>query len=108
MDNNDMRAMGIITEYRASMLQPTAVWPEMEFDNRVYSIWAVDELIRYINDHSGWSVIHSIDSFRCKVSDYSRIVTHYSDANFMFKIAEEVAYNIMDILNAMFNEGDFE
>ena len=98
---NDIRAIDVIREYRANMPQPTRTWPEMEFDNKAYSIWAADELIMYIDRHASWPVVRSVESFRYMVSDYSRTVTNYSEANFVFKIAEEVASDVMDILNAM-------
>lgn len=100
-NNEDMKAIDVIREYRANMTQPTSAWPEMEFDNRAYAIWAADELIVYVLSHMNWTVMRSVESFRYMVSDYSRIVTNYSEANFIFKIAEEVACDVIEILHAM-------
>lgn len=98
---DDMSVLSVIREYRANMAQPTSTWPEMNFDQSAYSIWAADELLLYINAHSSWSVYQSVEEFRYMVSEYSKIPTNYSDANFMFEVAVELADDILDILNGM-------
>lgn len=98
---SDRTIINMIVEYRESLGEPTSSWPEMEFDKVAYSRWAADEIIINILAHTDWTAMRSVEDFRGRVEKYMCIVTNYSEANFIFDIAYEVACDIIDILNAM-------
>lgn len=98
---SDEQIMSIIKEFRAGMPVPSSPkWPDIEFDKAAYSLWAADELIMYIQDHREIGVYKAIYAFKDMMLDYSCVLTHYSDANFMFDVAHDLVESILDVLAA--------
>lgn len=100
--SEDYRILNLIKEYRANLSIPSSPkWPDIEFDRCAYSIWAADELILYVQSHMDIGVYRAIDAFKNMVLDYSCAISNYSEANFMFDIAHDVATDILDQITAM-------
>lgn len=76
-----------------------------EFEKSSYSVWAIDELKRYIVDRLYPQQSGSVDDFIIFVSGFRQMMNHFSkirpENNFMFSVAVDVSTDVLDILHAM-------
>lgn len=72
------------------------------FKNKSYAKWSVQELLMYITRNKNQSPTESTIEFIKMMDDFSKI--RKKDKN-MFLIAKDTAKDILDIFNAMENEG---
>jgi hypothetical protein len=98
---SDRSVINAIVEYRENLGELASSWPEMEFDRVAYSRWAADEIIINILSHTDWTPMQATEDFRGRVEKHMCVVTNFSEANFIFDIAYDVACDIIDILIAM-------
>lgn len=98
---SDRTAINMIVEYRENLGEFISSWPEIEFDRVAYSRWAADEIIMHILSHTDWTPMKAVLDFKGIVEQYMCIPTNFSEANFIFDIAYDVACDIVDILVAM-------
>lgn len=76
-----------------------------ELEKSSYSVWAIDELKRYIVDRLYPQQSGSVDDFIIFVSGFRQMMNRFSkirpENNFMFSVAVDVSTDVLDILHAM-------
>lgn len=96
--NNDY-ILSVIREYAAEYLkEPRRRLPKGLFERRSYQRWAVDEILRSIDNSKHVSPIVVVENFIRKTEAFSH---RNSKANLIFSVAHDVATDILDILLAM-------
>lgn len=96
--NNDY-ILSVIREYAAEYLkEPCLRLPKGLFERRAYQRWAVDEILRSIDNSKHVSPIVVVEDFIRKTDTFSH---RNSKANLIFSVARDVAADILDILLAM-------
>lgn len=96
--NNDY-ILSVIREYAAEYLkEPRRRLPKGLFERRSYQKWAVDEILRSIDNSKHVSPIVVVEDFIRKMEAFSH---KNSKANLIFSVARDVAADILDMLLAM-------
>ena len=76
-----------------------------ELEKSSYSVWAIDELKRYIVGRLCPKKSGSIEDFIAFVGDFRRMMNQFSkinpDNNFMFSVAVDISTDVLDLLHAM-------
>ena len=76
-----------------------------ELEKSSYSVWAIDELKRYIVGRLYPKKSGSVEDFITFVGDFRRIMNQFSkinpDNNFMFSVAADISTDVLDLLHAM-------
>lgn len=76
-----------------------------ELEKSSYSVWAIDELKRYIVGRLYPKKSGSVEDFITFVGDFRRIMNRFSkinpDNNFMFSVAADISTDVLDLLHAM-------
>lgn len=76
-----------------------------ELEKSSYSVWAIDELKRYIVGRLYPKKSGSVEDFITLVAEFRRMMNQFSkinpDNNFMFSVAVDVSTDVLDILHAM-------
>jgi hypothetical protein len=76
-----------------------------ELEKSSYSIWAIDELKRYVVGRLYPKKSGKIEDFITLVAEFRRMMNQFSkinpDNNFMFSVAVDVSTDVLDILHAM-------
>ena len=80
------------------------IWKD-EFENISYSVWAVNEVEKYIVERIHPSTYGSVDEFCELTREFIAKTTQYSKMNLenqqIFQAARNMAINILDLLEAM-------
>lgn len=74
-----------------------------ELEKSSYSVWAIDELKRYIVGRLYPKKSGSVEDFITFVGDFRRIMNQFSkinpDNNFMFSVAADISTDVLDLLS---------
>lgn len=91
--------------YRMDIWYPSRFKQKLGFCLSSYSIWAINELERYIAGRLYPQKSGSIDEFIEIVTDFHNLMVRFSevrpDENIMFSIARDMATEVLDTLRAM-------
>lgn len=78
-----------------------------ELEKSSYSVWAIDELERYIVGRLYPKKSGTVEDFIIFVGDFRRMMDRFSkinpDNNFMFSVAADISTDVLDLLHAMDN-----
>ena len=81
-----------------------------ELEKSSYSVWAIDELKRYIVGRLYPKKSGSVEDFIIFVGDFRRMMNQFSkinpDNNFMFSVAVGISTDVLDLLHAI-DGGDY-
>jgi hypothetical protein len=88
----------IVKDYIADLKDPALCMRKDIFNQRSYSIWAAEEVLRAIQKNKDIQPIEVIENFIAKMDQYS---LHKSNTSYIFSIAYDIAVDIADILLAM-------
>lgn len=76
-----------------------------ELEKSSYSVWAIDELKRYIVGRLYPKKFGSVEDLIIFVGDFRRMMNQFSkinpDNNFMFSVAVDISTDVLDLLHAM-------
>ena len=76
-----------------------------ELEKSSYSVWAIDELKRYIVGRLYPKKSRSVEDFIILVGDFRQMMNQFSkinpDNNFMFSVAVDISTDVLDLLHAM-------
>jgi hypothetical protein len=76
-----------------------------ELEKSSYSVWAIDELERYIVGRLYQKKSGTVEDFIIFVGDFRRMMNQFSkinpDNNFMFSVAVDISTDVLDLLHAM-------
>ena len=76
-----------------------------ELEKSSYSVWAIDELERYIVGRLYPKKSGTVEDFIIFVGDFRRMMDRFSkinpDNNFMFSVAVDISTDVLDLLHAM-------
>lgn len=87
---NDIATV-VIREYvEECFFEPSIGWPQFEFDRRVYSRWAADEILRRIQEDPEADPLDILSQFVAEMDDYSEVGDD-RDKQFIFVVAREMA-----------------
>lgn len=87
-------AISMIRDYMDQCLfEPSFNWPGWEFDRRIYSRWAANEILERVTKNPMLSPIDAIDQFMDEMDDHSE-VSDDRNFQFIFIIARETAEDI--------------
>lgn len=91
--------------YQMDVWYPSRFKQKSNFYRASYSIWAIDELKRYIADGLYPKRSGSIDEFLKLTTDFHNLMIKYSkirpDNNLMFSVARDITTDVLDTLRAM-------
>lgn len=93
-----IRAELIIQDYILDLKEPRNHYQRSQFKQSSYSIWAANEVLKYIKDHSSLPPVIAIEDFIYKMDIYSCTNPNNS---FIFSVAHDIAEDILDIFLAM-------
>lgn len=90
---------------RMDVWYPSRFKQKMRFCLSSYSIWAIDELERYVADRLYPNKFGSIEEFIEIITDFHKLMVEFSklrpDNNIMFSIARDTTTEVLDTLRAM-------
>lgn len=87
----------LIKEFRDQYLfEPSFTWPKCEFENRTYSRWAVNEILRRLDEHPEIGVINIIQGFMEELDSMEERTDMWSRVR-IFRIAKEIATDILKL-----------
>lgn len=90
-------AVKIIQQYKKEYLfSPKINWPKYWFNERVYAIWAADEIIRLISHNPKQKPKILIASFIQQMDDFAFLAEKH-DMDYIFMIARDEAKNILTL-----------
>lgn len=76
-----------------------------ELEKSSYSVWAIDELKRYIVGRLYPKKSGSVEDFIIFVGDFRQMMDRFSkirpENNYMFSVAVDVSTDVLDLLHAM-------
>lgn len=91
--------------YRMDVWYPSRFKQKMRFCLSSYSIWAIDELERYVAGRLYPNKFGSIEEFIEIITDFHKLMVEFSklrpDNNIMFSIARDMTTEVLDTLRAM-------
>lgn len=91
--------------YRMDAWFPAHLKLRKEFEKSSYSVWAIDELKRYIVGRLYPKKSGLVEDFIIFVGDFRRMMNQFSkinpDNNFMFSVAVDISADVLDLLHAM-------
>lgn len=87
-----------IEMYSYDLKEPTYCCNKELFKQRSFSIWAVNELHRFVEERDYMDPVDAVVLFSKMMDDYST----YNKEGLRFSVAYDVAMNVMDILIAEF------
>lgn len=71
------------------------------FELRSYQRWALDEIERYLLEHSYEHPIDTLETFHYNM-DFAATETKSASANFAFSVAVDIVLDVLDILKAAY------
>ena len=92
------RAELIIQDYMLDLREPRNLHQRSQFKQSSYSIWAANEIMKYVKEHKSMPTIDAIEDFIRKMDEYSCM---NPDSSFIFSVAHDIAEDILDIFLAM-------
>ena len=91
--------------YEMDLYFPKSSFYIKDFTKASYSVWAIDELKRYIVGRLYPKKSGSVEDFIIFVGDFRRMMNRFSkinpDNNFMFSVAVGISTDVLDLLHAM-------
>lgn len=88
----------VVMDYIADLKDPTLCMRKDMFNQRSYSIWAAEEVLRAIQKNKDIQPIEVVENFIAKMDQYS---LQKPSTSYIFSIAYDIAVDIGDILMAM-------
>lgn len=82
-----------------SFFSPARNWPEHYFNERVYSRWAANEILLQIENSIELPPCKVVEKFIVKM-DYFLWLKEDTNHEFIFSIARDTGYDILDMLIA--------
>lgn len=92
-----MSNLEILEAYYNDLFLPSITWPKYEYLKRIYSKWALGEIIKLVKSNSKRPARDIVFEFWSKMDDYSEI-----NNSIIFKIARDLASEILEL----FSEGE--
>lgn len=84
-------ALVVIQEYMEEcFFEPSIGWPQFEFDRRIYSRWAANEISRRIQEDPEADPLDILSQFINEMDEYSEMGDDRSK-QFIFVVAREMA-----------------
>lgn len=87
----------LIKEYlKQYLFEPSLTWPKCEFEERTYSRWAINEILRRLDEHPDIGVINIIQGFIEELDSMEERTDRWSRVR-IFRIAKEIATDILKL-----------
>lgn len=90
-----LRAEQLVQDYIYELKEPQSNLPRGMFEQRSYSIWAAEEILKAIKNDGTESSVAVVEDFIKKMDQFSRI---NPDTSRIFSIAYDISQDILDLL----------
>lgn len=92
------KVITLIQAYIEELGRPCSNTNSRRFRQKVYSIWAAEEILIYVINNRRTRPDDAVEEFACKMDTYSCMGGSFS---FMFSVAHDVAIDILDRIIVM-------
>lgn len=97
---NESAIQAILAYRDEHLFEPEMNWPKYWFDQRSYSRWSANEILKFIIDRPFTPAVEIVEDFALKM-EHLLYVSEDKASSSIFSIARDTAADILDIFRAM-------